>query len=358
MSKFHELHRPRNLDQIIGHEQVVGRLRGILKTEKFPSAMLFVGPTSSGKTTLSQCFAAEVNGKSEGHPDYYELNAAALGKVENAREVIEIAKLHPQRGKQRFIVIEEAQQLSGAAEQAILRPLEKAPKRTTFILCSMEPEKLHRAVQNRCTQFVLKPHDKDNIMRFCRRIAKREKMEYVNKKMINKIANNSNGEMRTAANLLESLSQYAASGAKISTESLNDVISSTTTRDDEVAVMVMVGIYAMKFSVVQRSLLEATDSFGLINKLLWLNGFMLNYHILKGEKHPKLWFNKNNLELRSKVEGLVQEKHLEEKNKLHIFALTQTYLVRLRQQASSFLVPEQNLIGGILYDLIKELKRG
>lgn len=356
MSTFHEKHRPRTLDKIIGHEKIVSRLKGIIKKEAFPSAMLFSGPTSAGKTTLAQCFAAEVNGKSEGHSDYLELNAGAAGKIEQMRDLLEVAVLQPQRGKRRFIVIEEAQQLTGAAEQAILRPLEKAPKKTTFILCSMEPEKLHRALQNRCTQFVLVSHPKENIVRFLKRIAKKEGMDYVNDKMLDKIANNSNGEMRTAANILEALYQAADTDTKITLDDVEEVINSTTSQDDKIAVRIMAGVYAKKFSVVQRSILDASEGFALINKLLWLNGFMLNNHVLKGEKHSKVWWSKNNQALLDYVNDLVKQKVLEEKELLHTFALSQTYLVRLRQQASSFLVPEINLIGGVLYDLIRELK--
>ena len=38
---FHEKYRPATLDRVIGHEKVVTRLKGIIASEKYPSAMLF-----------------------------------------------------------------------------------------------------------------------------------------------------------------------------------------------------------------------------------------------------------------------------------------------------------------------------
>jgi DNA polymerase III gamma/tau subunit len=270
--------------------------------------MLFIGPTSAGKTTLARCFAAEVNETDniDSHPDYMELNAGASGKIDDIRGLIDVSRLMPQRGKRRFIVIDEAQQLTGAAAQAILKPLEQPPEKTIFILCSMEPEKFStgagRAIANRCAQFILEPHSKENIIRHLSRIAKAEDMGYAGEKILTKIADNSNGEMRTAASLMESLQQYAASSenGKVSPDELDEVIATTSTKDDECACRIMLGIYAGRFSIVQRALLDAQDSFGLINKLIWLNSFMLNVHILGDEKHSKVWWNKNNIEEQSK----------------------------------------------------------
>ena len=36
---FHLKYRPKNLDEVIGHEVAVTRLRGMLKTGKLPNAM-------------------------------------------------------------------------------------------------------------------------------------------------------------------------------------------------------------------------------------------------------------------------------------------------------------------------------
>jgi DNA polymerase-3 subunit gamma/tau len=364
---FHNKYRPRHLDQIIGHEKAVARMKGMIASKNFPSAMLIMGPTSSGKTTLARCFAADVNEVKtiDSSPDYLEINAAESRGIDDIRQLLDISKLNPQRGIRRFLIIDEAHQLTGAAAQAVLKPLENAPKKTIFILCSMEPEKFAsgtgRAIANRCTQFILEQHNKENIVRQLKRITKHEELKYVTEELLGKIADNAAGEMRTACNLLEALTQYVASldeiPNKISDKDLSEVLATTETKDDEVAIRIMLGVYSKKFSYVQKSLLDATDSFGLINKMIWLNSFMLNNYVLKGERHPKVWWTKHNGDLLKRTKALIEKQPELNDKQLATYAATQSTLVRLRQQASSFLVPEQNLIGAHLYELIKELKR-
>lgn len=109
---FHSKHRPRNFDQIIGHENAVARLRGQIESGKLRSAYLFVGPSSVGKTTLARCFAAEVNGKPVEfqQSDYRESNAADQRSIEDMRELIRLSKFKPS-GKKRIFMIDEAQAL-------------------------------------------------------------------------------------------------------------------------------------------------------------------------------------------------------------------------------------------------------
>lgn len=362
---LHLKYRPSRLERIIGHESAVQRLQGIVKSGKYPNALLFLGPSSAGKTTLARCFAAAVldTDNVDSHPDYMEHNAGANGKIDDIREVCEVAKLSPQRGKKRIIVLDESHALTGAAADLFLKPLESPPKNTIFILCSMEPDKFNtgkgRALANRCSQFMLEAHPRENILKFIARIAKNEKMDYLDKKLANKIVDNCNGELRTAASLVESLAQYAANlekGEKVTEEALGEVLKSMETADDKVAVRILIGAYARKYSLCQLALLDSSDSYALINKMMWLNTFMLNNYVLKGERHSKVWKNKWNEQLLNLVSKTGEKDNWLQRNQLTVYAAAQSTLVRIRQQAASFLVPENNLIGAEIYNLIAHLK--
>lgn len=363
---FHLKYRPTRLSQIIGHEVATARLQGVIKTNKFPNAFLITGPTSVGKTTLARCFAADVldSNDVERHPDYLEKNAGSEGGIDDVRELVSVSLLHPMRGKKRFIVIDEAQKLTGAAANAILKPLEQPPKNTVFILCSMEPEKFAsgagRAIANRCSQLMLESPTLSMVARYLMRICKSEKLS-IDKEVIKKIARFSSGEMRAAASLLESIVQYTAgTDEKVSEDDILKVLKDSVTVEDELAVRILVGVYSHKFSVVQKAILDAGDSFTLINKLLHTNAYVLNRHVLKDERHPKVWPNVYGDEVIGWVNKLSEQdsgKHLAASaNRILTYATTQAALVSLRQQAASFLVPEQNLISACLYSLIRDLR--
>src|ERR1700758_2216750 len=48
-------------DQFLGNERIVTSLRGMLATERVPSALLFLGPRGVGKYTLARMFAQAAN---------------------------------------------------------------------------------------------------------------------------------------------------------------------------------------------------------------------------------------------------------------------------------------------------------
>jgi DNA polymerase-3 subunit gamma/tau len=155
---LHRKYRPKTLERVIGQEAAVTRLRGLIKTGKVPNAIAFFGPPSAGKTTLARCLAAAVNEKPiEDQQDYKELNAATQRSIDDVRELERLSKFRPMGSKQRFILIDEAQQFmsNAAAAQGLLKPVEEPSVHTSWIFGSSEPEKFSssnhgRALLSRC----------------------------------------------------------------------------------------------------------------------------------------------------------------------------------------------------------------
>ena len=98
---LHTKYRPKTLDKLIGQTTAVTRLKGIINSGKVPSAMLFTGPTSVGKTTLARAFACDLSGKGEvflNSPDYKEINFSDTRGIDDIRELIRITRFKPQMG--------------------------------------------------------------------------------------------------------------------------------------------------------------------------------------------------------------------------------------------------------------------
>lgn len=203
------------------------------------------------------------------------------------------------------------------------------------------------AIKNRCSQFVLTSQDKENVAKFVRRIAKAEAMDYVTTEIAFRIAENSNGEMRTAANLTEALGQFVAGSGitKVTEEHINEALSTVETIDDQIAVRALAAVYHNKFRLAVRALLDVQDGFRLINTLLRLNSFLMNVEVLKGEKHKNVWWSDMNKDLRDTVKKC----KLPEKDHLTAFNIVQSRLVELRMKSGAFMVPEVSLITDALF---------
>ena len=84
---LHTKYRPTTLSKLIGHEEAVTRMKGIIATGNVPSAILITGPSGVGKTTLARAFAADLNGGAESlsSNDYIEVNVADNRSIDDIR---------------------------------------------------------------------------------------------------------------------------------------------------------------------------------------------------------------------------------------------------------------------------------
>lgn len=356
---FHLKYRPRTLKSVIGHESVVTRLQGIIKSNKVPNALMFVGNSSVGKTTLARCFANDLNGTKnveELRGDYKELNGTEQRTMEDIRAVIKLSMYKPSH-KKRIIVIDEFQGVlsTPASAGALLKPLEEPSKDTIWILCTMDPSKLGtgngKAIANRCTQFVLNPPSREDLRKQAIRIIKKEDMSYC-KDIIDTLIDHSNYEFRTLANLAQSLNQYYegldSKPKRLQEKDISSILSTVTDSDDKLAVECLVGIYNKKYKQAYKALLNVTDYYRFISTLISGNQYLLTSAVLEGKGHSKLqWYLKTNKDLEAKVKNL--------KLTLGVLAQVNESLVDLKSIASNFAVDAQSLISARLYRLIKSM---
>lgn len=350
-AQFHNKHRPKTLDKVIGQEAAVKRLKGIIASGRYPSTMLVTGPPSSGKTTLSRAFASDVleTKNVKNHPDYHEINGAAEGNIENIRNVMRLARLRPRQGKRRIVMIDEIHGLSGASLEAVLKPLEEPPPLTVFIAGTSEPEKLKNSLKTRGSPFALKPYSRDEITKYAKRIVKAEGMDYMTEELLNTAIENANGELRTLCHILEAVTQGVGNGKKVSKDDILMSLSSIETDDAKVAMNILFETYSGNLEGVYRHLLDTTDGYRMVSLLLGFNTFLINATVLKGEKHRSVWWNKNNKDLWSAVKDL--------KINLRGMSQVQSKLLEARARSGSFMVSEQQLLGDVLFQAVGLMKK-
>lgn len=214
-------YRPKRLSEVVGQEMVKRYMVNAINGDKIHHAYLFSGPSGTGKTTLARIFASCVNadGKPSISPsledgtmsrlivdgacvDVKELDAASNRSIDDIREIRQEIQYAPMHARKRFVIIDEAHGLTGAAAEAALKMIEEPPSHTIFILCTTEPEKLKETVFGRCISLNFLKITDDQISARLSQVCHIEEMS-VDEDAISYIAKSSSGCMRLALQSLE-----------------------------------------------------------------------------------------------------------------------------------------------------------
>jgi putative ATPase len=203
--------RPEKLEDFLGQEEILGKgklLTKAIELDQLPS-MIFWGPPGSGKTTLAYIIAKKTKS------DFKKISAVNTG-LEELKEIVKLAKQNERFGKRTILFIDEIHRWNKKQQDALLPDVEKG----LIVLIGATTEnpsfEVIGALLSRCRVFVLKQLNKENLMKIIDRAIKDKErgLGYfklkINKKVIEVLAQMSNGDARTALNVLE----YAASLSK------------------------------------------------------------------------------------------------------------------------------------------------
>ncbi|MGH9683101.1 MAG: ATP-binding protein [Candidatus Acidiferrales bacterium] len=210
-------------EEFLGNERIVSALRGMLRRDRVPSALLFTGPRGVGKFTLARMFAEAANcehrkddfcgecaacekigrlanpaplierglaerGESadaaalermpliiETHPDLWLLVpdpvrlrtpvARPMIRVGQLRAVQRAAYFRPQQ-RRRVFILDGADTMRWTDADVFLKILEEPPECATLILLAPTPDSLLQTIRSRCLQFHFAPVPSEEIESF------------------------------------------------------------------------------------------------------------------------------------------------------------------------------------------------
>ena len=203
-----EKYRPKMMTDIISHEEMIRSLGQYIKKKTLPH-LLFFGPSGSGKTSTIMCCAAEIYGE---YIDFMimRLNASNERGIETVRSKIKNFvsgknNIFLPKEKQdvfKLVILDEIDSMTVEAQGMLRQTIEKYSTTTRFCLICNEIDKINWALRSRCTDFRFAPLNPKNMRVRLEDICQIENISY-EKGALEAVVNISNGDMRSAINLLQ-----------------------------------------------------------------------------------------------------------------------------------------------------------
>ncbi|KAI9739452.1 MAG: hypothetical protein M1818_005140 [Claussenomyces sp. TS43310] len=223
--------RPRTLDDVCGQELVgpQGVLRNLIELDRVPSMILW-GGAGTGKTTIARCIASMVGSR------FVEINSTSSGVAECKKIFAEAKAELGLTGRKTIIFCDEIHRFSKSQQDVFLGPVESG--QVTLIGATTENPsfKVQNALLSRCRTFTLQKLTDDDIRSILERALTTEgaltysPSELVDSELINYLATFSDGDARTALNLLE-LAMSLSSRPNITKDEIKGALTKTLVYD-------------------------------------------------------------------------------------------------------------------------------
>src|SRR5216684_465392 len=194
---------------VIGHRRLVALLARAVHRESLPPSLILSGPDGIGKRLVASATAQalnctaplaarssparDVSGLSlevdacgvctactritRGvHPDVILVEPGDSGsiRIDQVRDIVDRAAYRPFEGRRRVVIVDEADAMMPAAQNALLKTLEEPPSASVFMLVSSRPDMLLATVQSRCPRLRFMPLGADDVVAVLMRLGRRQ----------------------------------------------------------------------------------------------------------------------------------------------------------------------------------------
>ncbi|MHA1149551.1 MAG: replication factor C small subunit [Promethearchaeota archaeon] len=202
-----EKYRPRVLDDVVNQEGIIKRLKQFVKDKSMPH-LIFAGPAGTGKTTSGLAMVRGLYGKKMApNSTYLELNASdARGIMVIRTYVKDFAKAKPPGDIPfKILILDEADNMTSDAQQALRRTMEKYTRNCRMILICNYSSKIIPPIQSRCVVFRFSALKNEDIKKRVLYVAEKEKVK-ITPDGLNALVEVSRGDCRRSINYLQSCS--------------------------------------------------------------------------------------------------------------------------------------------------------
>ena len=197
-----EKYRPKTLGDMANQKEIVERLRSFVKSRNVPHC-IFAGPPGTGKTTAALCLARDLYGDAyRGH--IMELNASDSRGINVVRETVKTFArvLSISEIPFKIMILDEADNMTSDAQQALRRTMERYTETCRFILIANYSGKIIEPIQSRCAPFRFTYLPREEQDRYLRLIAEKEGLKLLDEGL-NAVFEVCGGDLRRAINTLQ-----------------------------------------------------------------------------------------------------------------------------------------------------------
>ncbi|XP_052074255.1 replication factor C subunit 5-like isoform X1 [Mytilus californianus] len=199
-----EKYRPKQLDDLISHKDIISTIGKFVKEERLPH-LLFYGPPGTGKTSTILAVAKQIYSPKEFNSMVLELNASddrGIGIVRG--QILSFASTRTIfKSGFKIVILDEADAMTRDAQNALRRVIEKFTENTRFCIICNYLSKIIPALQSRCTRFRFGPLGTDQMVPRLQHVVTEEGVTITDDGM-KALVTLAEGDMRKALNIMQS----------------------------------------------------------------------------------------------------------------------------------------------------------
>ena len=130
-----ELARPKIITDIVGQTDLVQDVQHWKVDNRWPTALLFVGPPGTGKTSTARVIANEMLGEYNNDFNFFETNGSDDRGIDFVRtELKTLLRTKPVGVDRKIVLIDEADGLTSSAQDAMRQLIETYSSNVLVIL--------------------------------------------------------------------------------------------------------------------------------------------------------------------------------------------------------------------------------